>query len=210
MASPETVCLFRCSGCSAPLTLQQFPLHLVSCDKVDVVCPACQLWMRKSQLYSHNNTCEKRLIHCEKCSSRFYPQEQAEHDVKCAELALKCKFYEKELAEKRKFMEETKQETLKLLEEMFKEYFQESRNAVAEQVNKRQKLSLSTGSQVFEAEEILDMKMKNGVQYYHVKWKPVNGMIWQNTWEPCDKLAHCQDLLDEFEAGLAKTGERRS
>lgn len=193
--------LFPCSGCGFLLTLQQFPVHLVSCAEVNIACALCKQVMNKNQLNDHYGVCERRLISCSRCLSHFFANAQAEHEAKCAEWVMKRKFVEEIKDDISAYVKELisqATEELKATHNKRHKPNNESPPAAAHVINTAERTR-----QPFEVEEILDRQIRNGVQLFHIKWKPVNGMVWENTWEPRSSLRQCPELLAQFEACAA-------
>lgn len=58
---------------------------------------------------------------------------------------------------------------------------------------------------MFEVERIVDRIAKGGKTVYCIKW--LNYPSKENTWEPAENLAGCQDLVRAFDARADKKGK---
>jgi hypothetical protein len=63
------------------------------------------------------------------------------------------------------------------------------------------------GAEEYEVEEILDSRIRRGVQQYLVKWKGYSQA--DNTWQSADDVSNSQDLVDAYRARTSSTVGKR-
>ena len=61
----------------------------------------------------------------------------------------------------------------------------------------------------WEAEEIVNSRTKGNKTEYKVSWKPTNGVIWADTWEPASNLDGAQQLITEYNNRVKKKREKK-
>jgi hypothetical protein len=54
----------------------------------------------------------------------------------------------------------------------------------------------AAGKDVYEPEKVIAQRLARGVTQYQVKWKNYENK--DNTWEPIEHLAGCEDMIAEF------------
>jgi hypothetical protein len=209
--------LFDCGGCGVPYTLQDISLHIAACEQYPIHCPSCRKGMKRNQLYEHNNVCEKRILKCTLCHTQLFANTTADHDSKCLEWVNKRKFEEEIKVYMKELFTEAITEANTVNHKKFKEMLGEAINEINNS-NKRQKVAVAEpvaeidsdseqSSPDFEVEAILGTSMIKGVKHYQIRWKPIDGVRWGNSWEPRSNLRHCRGLLHAFEAKEAKEEE---